>query len=565
MTQHLAPAILEKKGNVDDVEYHAYLHRFQQGFEKNLSTARQNGIARVFNTSLRGSHNGFNGLWQQYLAGFPEEQRAYHNCSACRRFVERYGHLVTLDEVGNATPLFFADEYTDDIHREAARNVRVRLGQARVTGVYVSTKDAWVLNNKTDNPIWHHYGIPRLPRDLIFPRSDKRAAEQLSQYNTQYRMMQQTLAEFPKELLSKTLTILLANPFQGTEKVVGVYQWLLALHERLEAHPGKRHNILWHAVAYAPAGFASFRSLAGATLLEDLRDGLEFEHAKRKFLAVMDPLKKSRPQTAPTRGNIQRAEEIVGELGIANSLKRRIARPDELRSIWKPAIVLPTPTDGGVFGHLKAKDDQAAQVLEAQTDEIVITWDKFRRTVLPIAEKIDIYVGHGLQSFSIFTTAVDAEAPPILQWDKEEARNPLATYNWMSSSPMGRTSGSPATQHGLSPLRFYPVTGISLAPPHQADENSHPNHLKQAVFLIEDACETKFDAGLGLFPDTLKSELNSVRRTIEAHSNAGNMKDVSPLPHAVGLQAPISPQARPLQVRVHANGQKLNYKIDRWD
>ncbi len=45
------------------------------------------------------------GLYDLYLDSFPLEDRQHYTCHACRRFIQGFGHVVTLDEAGNATPV----------------------------------------------------------------------------------------------------------------------------------------------------------------------------------------------------------------------------------------------------------------------------------------------------------------------------------------------------------------------------------------------------------------------------------------------------------------------------
>ena len=43
-------------------------------------------------------------LWQTYLEAIPDPLRQSMNCSACRKFIQRYGSLVTIDDKGAPRP-----------------------------------------------------------------------------------------------------------------------------------------------------------------------------------------------------------------------------------------------------------------------------------------------------------------------------------------------------------------------------------------------------------------------------------------------------------------------------
>jgi hypothetical protein len=81
-------------GIPDGSDYHGFLGRLQAGFEEQVAHQQ------LFTTDAAG-------LWEAYLAAIPEETRQSNNCGSCRRFVERFGHLVTLDETGNQRSPFW--------------------------------------------------------------------------------------------------------------------------------------------------------------------------------------------------------------------------------------------------------------------------------------------------------------------------------------------------------------------------------------------------------------------------------------------------------------------------
>src|SRR4051812_3346661 len=43
-------------------------------------------------------------LWAHYLESIPAQRRQHYNCYCCRRFIQKYGGLVTIEESGTATP-----------------------------------------------------------------------------------------------------------------------------------------------------------------------------------------------------------------------------------------------------------------------------------------------------------------------------------------------------------------------------------------------------------------------------------------------------------------------------
>ena len=74
-----------------DHDYSALLSGVRASFEATIANGE-----RLFVTDA----DGLNDL---YLDSLPSE-RQHHNCSACRRFIERYGNLATILETGETAP-----------------------------------------------------------------------------------------------------------------------------------------------------------------------------------------------------------------------------------------------------------------------------------------------------------------------------------------------------------------------------------------------------------------------------------------------------------------------------
>ena len=149
-------------------------------------------------------------------------------------------------------------------------------------------------------------------------------------------------------------------------------------------------------------------------------------------------------------------------------------------------------------------------------------------------------------------TAVFPDAPPLLQWAREDARNPVSWYLW--------NGGSAPEQWSLPRTGFVPVTGVTLKPSMWGGGQEHQG--KGVVFLLEGARESRTDAGLALFPSTLRSELHGIRATIEAFSRKGTPEGMESAT-ACGVMA--QENAWDHVFRVTTSMGTTLYKIDRWD
>lgn len=486
------------------------------------------------------------GLFELYLDNLPPEQRQHHNCHACRQFVERFGHVVTISGIGRTEPVMWGT--VPSFYQQAHAAVRDRVARADVVGVFLNSSKLW------GTPVtgeWTHLHIKPAEHWLYRRTRLKNARQAMAEKREEYRMLVCGLVDFPAELVAQAVTILKEDALYRSEKCLGVAEWLAQLHAKRAGCRGqKRVNVTWLAVASAPAGYCHVRSSMIGTLLEDLAAGMSFNQVKQRFADKMHPLQYQRPQAAPKAGNIARAEKVVAELQSAGALDRRYARLSEVETVWKPKRAWkPSAIQTGVFSHLTGAQDKNAVELPA----VKMTWEKFARTVLPDAQKIDVMVPqHG--NFIALCTAAKPSAPPILQWDDVKRRNPVSWYVYHG--------GSPASQWNLEAGRYAEVSAISLLPPMWHNPERY-RHQGGGVVLIVKNCRDQREPGLGLFPEILRSEYREIRSTIEAHSRSKKMAGgVRASACGFDLRKGADWNCR---VRVRSADKVAHYVLDRWD
>lgn len=489
-------------------------------------------------------------LVELYLANLPAEERQHHTCHCCRRFLEQYGGLVTIDHDGKTRSALWRMEQTPHMYRDAVAALIKQIERSAVTGVFVSREKN--LGQFEAGGFTHFSLVHKSLHDHLVFSDYQIAAAKREDFGT----LNRALTEFKQEHVAQALTLLTAESLYRSEKVLGPAQFLMDVHRRRQGLKGRaKDNVTWLFVASAPAGFCTPRSSMVGTLLEDIAAGLSFEAVKRRFDDKMHPLQYQRPQAPASAGNIAQAEKIVEKMGIARSFERRFARLDEIQAIWRPAEEKATQAKGSVFGHLQAKGESKVEPLTMKPQ--TITFEKFRRTVLDGAKKVELHL-QGNMNFCAMLTAVHADAPPILQWDREDKRNPVSWYVW--------NGGSRPEQWGLRAGTWVTVTGIALKPSMWGSEDSHGHQAKAANFLLEGARESRTDSGLVLFPETLRSELHPIRATIEQFSKAGKLQGAEEQ-SANGVQLSSgTPHYKSVHVvRVTGPHGISIYNIDRWD
>lgn len=509
-----------------DGEYRRYMTRFQRRF---LETTKD-GAEPLFTTNT--AH-----LWQVYLASFSNaEQRQYHNCNACRHFIERFGGLVTIDKETGVTQSAIWKELDAPLeYQRAIGAMQDFVKQGKVTGVFLSSDKVW--GTPTTGP-WTHFAVTPVK---AFKHSVLSAFQAMAEKAEDFKNITRALTEYRIPMLDQAVSLLNSEALYRSEKVLGQAQWLHDL-QTARLHSRNKVNVVWREVALAPAGFCHPRSSMIGTLLDDLAAGMAFTDVAKRFKDKMHPLQYQRPSAAPKAGTILQAEKLVSQLGIERALERRYCRPDEIKALWRPSAI---KSAGGMFSHLAPKKPDGLHVPMR-----TMTWVKFYNDVLSRSQinRIELLVPPN-GPFSSLVTAVHDDAPPILQWDSPENRNPVSWYFY--------NMGSTASQFSLHSGDWRSLVAITLKPSMWHGGFEHQG--KGVMFVIEGAADTH-NGSLALFPEILKSELHGVRAVIEAHSRSRKLTDG---PQTAGLM--FSDQANwKLHLRVQGTT-TADYMIDRWD
>ncbi len=538
---------------------HLVLH-IQNHFSNRVDESDRSAIA--FTTSVDGD-----ALFEIYLGAFEDPiQRQIHNCNCCRHYFRHYGNLAFIDGMGDLEPAVWPRS-ADGIYAAPMAAVYEAVKTARVAGVFAFDEKEWK-NTNGSAPIWKHF---RVIPTYVAPHRDrlKTPFQAMAEKKEDFNNVTRFLTEVTADQVAIAARLLSSEALYRSDKLLGQVVWLQKLYESRTAvtKPGlggrRIQNVTWKAVAAAPAGFCHPRSGMVGSLLEDIAAGKSFEEVKRAFDAKMHPAQYQRPQAAPAAQNIKQAEEIVAKLGIAPSLKRREARYSEMQVFWDRAAIgtrdkaSDSQTEKpSVFGHLKAKN-AAPEAMTMTVPVQVITWEKFKRTVLSDALRIQLSVKHGSGPYFGATAAVDETAPPILQWDSEAERNPYAWYLYVGGK------GQLPQHWGMNPGYLVDVKGIGYQPSMWYDEEKFKHQGTSVFFYLDGARDSGEVAGC-LFPEILRSELHPVRATIESFSLAATLERVEPDQVAAGIRLSAREPFGHSFVVTTKTG-TIEYKIDRWD
>lgn len=479
-----------------DRPYHSFLDRTEEHFTKQLLALGTNAV--LFEAAVPN-------LWDRYLHAIPERIRQSWNCNACRHFIQKYGAIVSVRDNGTLHSLVWDESHANPELSDAVELMRSIIEAAKVESVFVS--DVAALGDRSSNGFRHLSA--HLPSRFVFTSKIQLPNQYVAEKTEDFRILSTALADFSIATLDDAIRVLESDSVHRAAKFVEHAKWLRELkHHDTNRNHTARHNFRWLAVGTAPAGWCHPRGAMIGTLLGDIAAGLGFTEVKNRWDAKMHPLVYQRPQVAPAAGAIAQAEKLVAQLGIERSLARRFATIEDVQATWKPS-----PSDqvsGGVFGALKARGEVAKlQIRRAG----VMTFEKFNREVLPRTTEMELYVP-GSGDFVALLTAQHADAPPILQWDRLDRRNPVSWYRYYN--------GAVAQRFSLTPGTWCKVRAICYLPPAWYGAKSEAPGV---LFLLHGAKDA-MPSGLALFPEILRSELHGVRSVIESYSKLNKLGEV---------------------------------------
>lgn len=456
-------------------------------------------------------------LYKAYLDSFPTQAlRQDHTCSCCKQFFRAYGNLVLVAPNGNTESLLFHSndgipmEYLDFV-----AHARAMLDNAKVDKVHYAASPTPILGQHKKGG-FNHFSF-HLPLILQFPDKYKSARQNTADTAEDVRLFTLSLYTWRDETLAKAAAMFQHDADLSRTSWAEVISKFRQIREGLE-EIGRdhilRHNYVVSQIVQNRKGLARIGQTVLGEFLTNLDNDVPDVHAKRMFLTMIDPKDYMRPKAAPAAQTLQNAEKIVAELGIADSLRRRSLRRDELdgHTIWDKAAPAAPAERGGVFGAVQTKDQKAPAkkpTIDGGRISMAALLDKIDDDV----ERIEIYIsGAATKSFSSFVTEAVEGAKPILNWDHENNRNPVSTYTYTQPvQPFTWKVGA-----GWNDVFAVTDKPQRWAVVHEDEFDPH--------FVLVNGHDT-IDSGLPLFPQTLRPELHSVRSVIEAFCRTAKLED----------------------------------------
>ncbi len=501
------------------------------------------------------------GLYDLFLSKLPAGARPTYECRTCRAFVTSYGGLVRLGTDGVSYPILWpTDDATPPMFQVAMRALREECIRRPVESAFVPGEPLVGRPSTPDTKRgreWHHFSFKVAPARL-WQKPLQTASQRAAEIREDVVMLRRAVQEYTPQVADAALGLLQGDSLYRGEKVAGAAQWFAELARRVAPVGGNhpvRNKMLWLAAATAPPGFAHIRGGMLGTLMDDVKAGLPPEAIRAKFREKMDPLQYQRPTAEVSAGQVAAAEKVVQTLQSAGALSRRYAQWADIPEwLWTPPPPKTSvPELGGVFGHLVKGPKASARVTITADTSMAMTFAKFRRDVLPNAETIEVSLP-GAEVLISLVTAADPEAPPILQWDSTERRNPVSWYYPQlpdSVSEWGLKAG------------WAPVSGVTLYPT-QWFGRDFPQDGAGAIFMLKGA-RHRIARCAGFFPEFLRSEYHASRKVLERYATTKAIAIPPTGETLVGATVARGNSSRTARVRVTSRGVTTFYTLDRWE
>lgn len=494
-------------------------------------------------------------LYDIFLENIPEEYRQHYNCHTCRGFVNKYGSIVRINDDGRTIQSVLWDiETTPDFFKPAIGAMLKEISKGRIDNIFIT--------NKTKLGVefcggFDHFSVEYNHNPNKRLRSDylvKTIAENLEKF----KMVNNAILDYSLDTVHTATVLLESGNFYRADVCIEISKAFEKLLKDISTTKNKLtiDRMIWNYVANVPAGACHIKSSMIGTLLDDIKDGLDLDDIERRFADKVNPVNYMRPKAAPTVGNIKRAEELIKELGLEKSLKRRFADITELTYFWRPEENNKSEDniseEFSIFGHLLPKEESKDNNdLISQLPPLKMSWVVFERDILPKAKRLFINGGYSLNNRVVFVTAYDPEAKPIIKWDKEEGRNPISLYFYNQKTPCSKWN----IETG-----FNEVYGLSELPEHyNCNTNNEHTHIC-VIKGMKDLIYKDTPSGTALFPEILIPELREIRSTIEAYSNNDKLFGYDEY-QACGLAIT---NGTVLMVEFE-DGNKIKYTIDRYE
>lgn len=356
-------------------------------------------------------------IWENYLEAFEEATKQEHNCNCCKSFLRQYGGIVAIIG-GKKVSIWDNMENVPEDYKVSIMNLSNYIHSLPITDVFLN-EFAKCGTNRNLDPVrevtWEHFYI-ELPAKFVNNRD-------IDSIRGSLRTNQQTLARSLKELtldaVETVLDLIAQNSlYRGNEflNIIKAFQTVKIEYDLLikeNYFPNKEVNFTWLLSKLNPS-LCSVRNSAIGTLLINLSEGMPLDVAVGKFESVVAPSNYKRPTALVTPKMVESAKEKLIELGLIDSLERRLAVETDL-NVEDILYTDKSSVISDVFGEM-SKDNIVNPKTFSKVEEISIK--DFIDKVLPTTKSLEVLLERPhFSNLVTLVTGENKEGKSLFKWD----------------------------------------------------------------------------------------------------------------------------------------------------
>lgn len=363
-------------------------------------------------------------LWNLYLESIPKEhnqifrERRYYDGNYDKHFIRKLGGLKFINADLTVTTIWDVDLPADNYFCEVVKKLDEEVMRLPIRDYFFTTEKVAGHLANVDNYdyhiIWDHF-FTIVPDYFITGRLGEKQGKLLE--NKQ--LLQRSIDSLKLESAELVLDLINTGDLYRGNEFSSIVKWFIDLKKEFETAREtwlvSEMQTRWYWLkAYHLGDRCRIRNTVIGTLMEDISQGMELEQAVKSFESKVAPTNYKRTTAVVTPKMVEQAKETVKQLGYETSVYRRLAIEKDI------------PVTERLFTAVK---HQALDVFDAVKEESVskvrkldnleeISWDEFRRNVLPAVSTVEVLKQNGLKANEFVMTApMDDNAPTMFKWD----------------------------------------------------------------------------------------------------------------------------------------------------
>ncbi len=324
-------------------------------------------------------------IWDQYLNGFSEETKQGHNCNCCKSFIRQFGGIVSI--VDGKTVSVWDVEDVEEEYQQSIKNLRKYIHSLPITDVFITdVVKAGTDKNKDGvrDVIWEHFSLiidKKFVKNVDLIDSLKGTARD------NQAVLKRALDELKIDASSTVLELISQNSLYKGKEFEGIIKQFNSLQEEYAKVPkGLKDNFVWVKSVEVTQALCRIRNSAIGTLLIDLSEGKDLDHAVTAFEKVVAPTNYKRPAAIITAKMVEEAQKEIEKLGYTEALNRRYASEQDLK-IDDVIFTDKSSELSDVFKEMK-KDVSVNPKSLTKVEEIGI--EDFIKNVVPKSKSIEV-------------------------------------------------------------------------------------------------------------------------------------------------------------------------------